>query len=109
MKRMAMCTFLKIPLIFALIEDNWFLISSFALNPLNNTYQVAFGTLHCAFVWEWEWKGQTVSWSLGYTLRSTDLGHEDERVGNTNGWETPNWTKPKFLLRAFIYMQLYFW
>lgn len=52
MKRMAMCTFLKIPLIFALIEDNWILIPSFALNLLTNTYQVAFRKFHCAFVWE---------------------------------------------------------
>lgn len=93
MKKMAMCTSFEIPLIFALIEDNWTLIPSFALNLLNNTYQVAFGKRHCAFVWEWIGKCQIIPWSLDYTLRSTDLGHEEERVWNTSGWAKPYWKK----------------
>lgn len=49
-RRMAMCTYLKIPLMFGLIEENQILIPASVLKLLNNTYQVASGKLHCAFV-----------------------------------------------------------
>lgn len=91
---MAICTFFKIiPLMFALKEENWTLIPSFALNLLNKTYQVAFGELLCICVrmkksnsilvpglhvkinWSRAWKGKSLDdkWMRNTTLKEKYL------------------------------------